>query len=429
MYVYRNSDGSVNERLLTQCIAQARAAGDHEARARMERLLDAPRERARVEHFLSSDGATIDVFGDIGEGWFGDGLTTARVAQVLASTTGPITLRINSGGGDAFEGIAIRALLAAAPNHITAQVLSLCASAATVVAMGADEIEIAPAGVFMIHDAAMRTAGGEAEHESSLQLLRGINESTAALYAARAKKEPQEMRQLMRVQSWLTAESAVEMGLVDRVSTALAATQSAPVDLSCAPEQVRALLHRATVPHMKELLAALGLPETATEAEALAALAAREAQTTATPAPAAQPAQAAAPTVELAADVARDQIAAVYQDTATAHVDRLIGEGRILPASREKAIKACGTTPAQLQACLAVWEAQPALVSRPGSPTVAPRAGTVAPAARQLAQSGAVTPETMSDLQKRMARDSRMTPAQWCEWRNSRAPFSPHEQG
>jgi len=97
---------------------------------------------------------TISIYDVIGYDFFGDGVTARRIAGALRNMgEGPVTVNINSPGGDMFEGLAIYNLLREHPGEVTVKVLGLAASAASVIAMAGDTVQIARAGFYMVHNA------------------------------------------------------------------------------------------------------------------------------------------------------------------------------------------------------------------------------------------------------------------------------------
>lgn len=147
--------------------------------------------------------------------WFG-GISPRQFIAALQATTGPVTMRINSPGGSVFGAQAMVAAMRAHPHPITAQVDSLAASAASVIAAEAAELVMAPGAMLMIHKAWGMTIGNADEHLSAADLLEKIDGQIAATYARRAGSA--DFAELMRSETWFTAEEAVAAGLADRVA-------------------------------------------------------------------------------------------------------------------------------------------------------------------------------------------------------------------
>lgn len=171
-------------------------------------------------------GGDILLYGDVGDPWgFGDGFTPSDVAQALAAHgPGEVTVRLNSGGGIAWDGVAIHSLLKAHPSAVNVVIDGLAASAASLIAMAGERIEMRDGAMMMIHDASGVTFGTAADHDKSRAVLDKLSDQYAGLYAARSGRSDGEIREMMLAETWLTAAEAVEAGL----ATAVIATASAP---------------------------------------------------------------------------------------------------------------------------------------------------------------------------------------------------------
>lgn len=162
------------------------------------------------------DSLELLLYGEIG---FGP-LSAAAVAKVLdANKSAPvIRVRINSPGGDAFDGIAIHNLLAKHSARVEVDIDGQASSAASLVAMAGDVVRIASNSLMMIHEAHGGAGGTAAQLAADAAALVKLNEGAARMYAARTGKTPEAIASLMSTDSWLTAEEAVELGLADEVT-------------------------------------------------------------------------------------------------------------------------------------------------------------------------------------------------------------------
>lgn len=163
--------------------------------------------------------ATIRMYGPIDSwgGWWG--ISTKDVGQVLDSlpdTVSQIILRINSPGGEVFEGLAILNMLRAHKAKVLAVVDGLAASAASVIAAGADETVMSPGTQMMIHSPWVITWGSAADLRKSADVLDGIEESIIEIYTDKAGER--DWPTLLGDDTWLTAAAAVELGLADRIA-------------------------------------------------------------------------------------------------------------------------------------------------------------------------------------------------------------------
>lgn len=182
---------------------------------------------------LEAAGRTgrIHVYGLIG-GWFGDVLASSLVPEIRELDVDTIELYLNSPGGDAYDGIAIRNALRQHSARVEVHVDGIAASAASVIATAGDEVIMGPGTELMIHDAWNVVAGDAAALRAEADNLDRLSDNVAALYAEKAGGTAADWRSLMVAETWYTAEEAVEAGLADRVDGAAQDRIHKPFDLS-----------------------------------------------------------------------------------------------------------------------------------------------------------------------------------------------------
>jgi len=166
--------------------------------------------------------ATLRLYGPI-DSWGGYWGTSAKeVAQALDALGDDVTdiqLRVNSPGGSVFEGLAILNLLRAHPATVTAVVDGLAASAASYVVAGCDQRVMAPGTQMMIHDPWSSAWGcNAAEMAKAATTLDKIAQGLADLYADVAGGTSEGWRDVMREETWYTADEALSAGLCDQVA-------------------------------------------------------------------------------------------------------------------------------------------------------------------------------------------------------------------
>ncbi len=161
------------------------------------------------------DVTTVYMYAEIG-GFFG--ITSAEfVAELAQITSSTIDLRINSLGGEIFEGVAIMAAIANHPAYVTGYVDGVAASAASFILMACDKIVMNPAATLMIHDGQGITAGDEAAHVASAAILGKLSNTIAEIYARRTGGTPEEWRAKMLAETWFNAVEAKAAGLADEI--------------------------------------------------------------------------------------------------------------------------------------------------------------------------------------------------------------------
>lgn len=168
--------------------------------------------------------AELMIYGAIGGGgWFSEGISAADVAAFLKEAgPGPIDVRLNSGGGDVFDGVAMHSLLARHPGLVTVHVDGLAASAASFVMLAGDHIRSARNAFVMIHDAMTSPYGNSTTIRRAADLLDQVSDNIADMYAERAGEDAAYWRNLMTVNgedgTWYTGQEALDAGLVDEIT-------------------------------------------------------------------------------------------------------------------------------------------------------------------------------------------------------------------
>lgn len=188
--------------------------------------------------------ATLRIYGPI-DSWGGYwGISAADVAAALDTLDDDVTeirVRVNSPGGEVWEGLTITNMLRAREARTVAVVDGLAASAASIIACGMDETVMSPGTQMMIHDASAFAYGPEAVMLKAASWLSSISNSIAEVYAEQGGGERDAWRALMRDEVWYTATEAVESGLADRVAvvkdTGEAATSGEPDETDETPDQ------------------------------------------------------------------------------------------------------------------------------------------------------------------------------------------------
>jgi len=143
-----------------------------------------------------------------------------------------IHLRINSPGGDVFEALAMHNALTRHPAQVITHIDSLCASAATFVALAGDEVRMADNALFMIHEP-WTVAGGNAEaFQKQADLLDTVAEQIVGIYARKTGADRADLRAWMQAETWYTADQAYAAGFIDTIDTPLKMAALATHDLT-----------------------------------------------------------------------------------------------------------------------------------------------------------------------------------------------------
>lgn len=172
----------------------------------------------------ASKEAEIWIYEEIGDGWYG-GISAAQFVKDLKELgdLDKITLRINSPGGNVFDGIAIYNVLKQHKAKVVTYIDGYAASIASVVAMAGDEIYMAENGIMMIHNAWALAIGNAADIRKVAAELDKVDEAILSTYMKRVKKEKETICQMMADETWMSAAECLEMGFIDEITGALEA--------------------------------------------------------------------------------------------------------------------------------------------------------------------------------------------------------------
>lgn len=158
--------------------------------------------------------AEVLIYDDIGA-W---GVTAKDFTEKLGSIKSKkINLRINSGGGDFFDGCAIYNAIKEHPAETTCHVTALAASAASIIAIAGKKVTVAKNGFLMIHNVMSMAFGSAADMRKEAELLDRLSGSAAAMYAAKTGHPAADMQKLMDDETWFDAAEAKKLGLVDEI--------------------------------------------------------------------------------------------------------------------------------------------------------------------------------------------------------------------
>lgn len=189
--------------------------------------------------------AEIYLYGAIGESFWSDGITAVQFKndlQALGNKVSAIDIRINSEGGDVFDGRTIYNLLAQHKATKTVYVDGLAASIASLIAMAGDEIIMGDGAFMMVHNAWGMAVGNGAEMRRTADLLDSVSGTLIDTYAARTKMSRDDVAALMDAETWMPAADAVANGFADKIiegAKVAAAAITRPQAFKNLPEQLR----------------------------------------------------------------------------------------------------------------------------------------------------------------------------------------------
>ncbi|EAD1415537.1 TPA_asm: Clp protease ClpP [Listeria monocytogenes] len=160
----------------------------------------------------------LELYGTIAEeSWFDDDVTPQMFRNELFSEKGPITLWINSPGGDCIAASQIYTMLMDYPDEVTVKIDGIAASAASVIAMAGTKVLMAPTALMMIHNPATITMGDHEDMKRAIEMLDEVKESIINAYEIKTGVSRIKLSHLMDAETWMNANKAIELGFADDV--------------------------------------------------------------------------------------------------------------------------------------------------------------------------------------------------------------------
>ena len=163
--------------------------------------------------------------------FFGDEITPEKFHEELYGLrnehTDDVHIRLNSYGGSCNAAVRIYDDIRAYPGAVHITISGTAASAATVVCMAADKLEITRGSLYMIHNPSMIAFGNESDMCDAIKLLRACKESILNIYECRARVSREDVSAMMDAATWMDANEAFENGFVDAIAENPA---KAPID-------------------------------------------------------------------------------------------------------------------------------------------------------------------------------------------------------
>lgn len=165
------------------------------------------------------ESRVLELNGDIAEeGWYDDDITPEEFRSELMQSSGDITVLINSDGGDCIAASRMYEMLRDYPGKVTVKIDGIAASAASVVAMAGDLVQMAPTALMMIHDPITGLWGNRRDFERAIAMLDEVKESILNAYVIKTGIERKELAAMMAAETSMNAKKAVELGFADEVT-------------------------------------------------------------------------------------------------------------------------------------------------------------------------------------------------------------------
>lgn len=151
------------------------------------------------------------------ETWFGDEVTPEIFRGKLNAGKGPVSVWINSPGGDVFAAAQIYNMLMDYPYDVTVMIDGLAASAASVIAMAGTKVQMSPVAMMMIHNPVTIAIGDTEEMKKAIKMLGEVKESIMNAYEIKSGLSRDKISRLMDAETWFNAKKAVELGFADEI--------------------------------------------------------------------------------------------------------------------------------------------------------------------------------------------------------------------
>ena len=153
------------------------------------------------------------------ESWLDDDVTPAVFESELNAGSGPVTVWLNSPGGDVVAAARIYNRLLDYPGTVTVNIDGIAASAASVIAMAASHVAMSPVSMLMIHNPATLAMGDKTELSRALDMLESVKDSIINAYQLKTGLSRAKLSKLMDAETWMDATAAIELGFADELLT------------------------------------------------------------------------------------------------------------------------------------------------------------------------------------------------------------------
>ncbi|EGQ2806137.1 Clp protease ClpP [Staphylococcus pseudintermedius] len=171
-----------------------------------------------IPHFkneVSGDKQILTLNGVVASDDFENTISHKKIEAALKGSDKNIVIKLASGGGDAFEGINIYNYLKSLKNHVTIEITSIAASAASIIAMAGDKIVMHTGSNMMIHEASTFAFGSKTDIRKTLNALESVDKSIVDVYYNRTGVDKNEIIDMMAKETWMTADEAIKQKFAD----------------------------------------------------------------------------------------------------------------------------------------------------------------------------------------------------------------------
>lgn len=151
------------------------------------------------------------------ESWCNDDVTPQMFKNELFAGNGPVTIWLNSPGGDCVAASQIYSMLMDYPHDVTVKIDGIAASAASVIAMAGTKVYMSPIALIMIHNPATTAFGDHKDMTKAIEMLDEVKESIINAYEIRTGLSHTQLSHMMDETTWMNSKKAIELGFADDI--------------------------------------------------------------------------------------------------------------------------------------------------------------------------------------------------------------------
>ncbi|QPC48417.1 Clp protease ClpP [Mangrovibacillus cuniculi] len=213
-------------------------------------------QKFNVAHNEETKITEITIYGIIGNSYWGDSFSANDIDRALKEANGNnLEVHINSPGGDAFMGIAIYNRLKRYPGNVKVYVDGWACSAASIIAMAADDLVMGMGSMLMIHEASNIVWGTKTAMRKEAEILDELEEGIIDIYMTKATVSREEIRTKVDAETWFSAKSALEIGFATQSESVEESNEESPSNNALDGSQKRQIMNelRATLTNKETL--------------------------------------------------------------------------------------------------------------------------------------------------------------------------------
>lgn len=209
----------------------------------VEQLKQIP-QKFNAVHNEETKTSEITIYGVIGTSWWNDSFSATDIDEALkAAGDNDIIINLNSPGGDAFDGISIFNRLKRHEGKVTIHVDGWACSAASIIAMAADELIMELGSMFMIHEASNIVWGTKTDMRKEADVLEELEEGIINIYMTKTNLSREDVRAKVDSETWFSANKAVEFGFANKAAGINSDDENKPQNAILTVEDKRGILN------------------------------------------------------------------------------------------------------------------------------------------------------------------------------------------